>query len=271
MTRYLLPRLPAAQARTRLQQIEGHLAEGRRVRELVQLDPPEAVPNPTGGQAATRHELERWRDDVVSRVIVDTPLKREHGIQFGRALKEVVDPIPSDAAHDGVWSFMSLYVFPDLVLQRWPGTGDFIRGKITLPPDRWIGAQAGRDRNYVKLCWRRWSILEPVMATADPPLGEDEFGALLERTAVARNHRLIIAAARRVVAFRSDKTGRMQFTRDLMKRICYQTGARSLDLLTDAELAQLVDAIARDLEAAPMVPAARRPEPSPATASPPAL
>lgn len=78
------------------------------------------------------------------------------------------------------------------------------------------------------------------MDTASIPLGEDEFGALLERTSMARNHRLVRAAARQIVDF--DAYGsRMDFARELMKQLTYLAGPLHLDLLSDDELSRLVE------------------------------
>lgn len=247
MNSYLIPRLSPNQASARLEQIEKALGEGRKAHSLIDLDPHESVPNPTGGQPVTPEQLGRWRDKVRSLVDPAPRHKNEHGIQLGRALDDVFNPLPSDASHDGVWSFLSLYVFPDLVLERWPGESGSMLGGVSLPRDRWIGAQDGRDRNYIKLSWRRWKILGPVMEHAAPSIGEDEFGALLERTAVARNTGLVRAAAERIVAHQGAGLGRMEFSRALMKRICYQTGARCLDILTDIEIIALIEEQAVDV------------------------
>lgn len=240
MTHKLIPRFSAGQAAIRLEEIQNHLASGRPISELVQSAPTDAVPNPTGGEAASSYDLEAWRQGVteaLSGLQVGSKLDNDvHGIELGKALSSVVDPSASDAASDGVWSFLTLALFPDVVHARWPAN------PVTyeLSKDRWIGRQAGRDRNYLKLAWRRWHALGPVMEAAEIKLGEDEFGALLERSAVARNRWLIQAAAKRVIAF-DDEGARTEFARALMKRVTYQTGPRDLNVLTTEELAELVE------------------------------
>ena len=110
--------------------------------------------------------------------------------------------------------------------------------------DRWIGAQAGgRDRNYLKTCWRRWCLLEGMLEVGAQPLGEDELVALTERSALARNPVLIRAAARRVLAFR-DHGNRSRFARQFLKEITFQTGPLQLDLLTRDEIGALLDELA---------------------------
>lgn len=239
MTQKLIPRLTSQQAGRRLEELQDLLGQGRRPLELVLPQMTDAVPNPTGGEAASHEDLVRWRRQVVDQLrgwnTGSKSLNDRHGARLGRAISQVIDPIPSDAAHDGVWSFLSLNLFPDVVFARWPPES----GTTELSKDRWIGAQLARDRNYLKLSWRRWQVLGPVMESAAMPLGEDEFGALLERTSVARNVRLVRAAAREIVAF-STHNSRMDFAREFMKILTFQTGPLNLDVLDDSELAELI-------------------------------
>lgn len=243
MTYRLIPRYSSGQAATRLEEIQRHLAEGGHVKELVRTDLAGAVPNATGGEAATHTDLGVWRRGVMA-ILESVPTGSKlvndiHGIEVGRALGSVIDPSPSDAAADGVWSFLSLSMFPDVMNARWPADPT----THELSRDRWIGRQAGRDRNYLKLCWRRWQLLGPVMETAAARLGEDEFGALLERSAVARNIRLVRIAAQEVVAF-SDDGARTEFARALMKEVTYHTGPLNLDILSTDDLSDFVRACA---------------------------
>lgn len=235
----LIPRVTIQQAGERLEEIQGALAEKRRPMELVRLTGTPAVPNTTGGAAASYEDLARWRRQILDHVHgLGTGSKIQndlHGLRLGEALAAHIDPSPSDAAHDGTWAFLSLFVFPDIVHARWPE--DPFTGELSK--DRWVGAQLARDRNYLKLSWRRWQVLGPVMEKAETPLGEDEFGALLERTAVARNVRLIRMAAREIVGFR-EHGSRMDFAREFMKVLTYQTGPRNLDLLDDESLEEIV-------------------------------
>ena len=249
MNSLLIPRIEARAAEERLLEIQQHLITGGDPNSLVELDPREAIPNPTGGLCASPADIETWRLHVrtaVSPISTNDKVANDrHGLELGRALNRIVNPIPGDAGHDGVWSFLSLYVFPDIVNERWSLTitKDSER---RLSPDRWIGAQmtGARDRNYIKTSWLRYSILGDVMESAKVPLGEDEFGGLLERTAVSRNRRLVKVAAGAIVSY-SGPRSRMEFTRDLMKSLCYQTGARSLDLLNDEDLQVFVESAAR--------------------------
>lgn len=245
MSSLLMPRLSAGEAYELLTEHACALGRGVSPESLVRTDVL-GTPNPTGGSAATPADMERWRREILERVGgVDTGSREGRdrlGLLLGKAVHEVISPIPADVAHDGTWSYLSLVVFPDVVNRRWPG--ERVNGQVVLPPERWIGHQTtARDRNYLKLSWRRWVILGEVMSEAQPLLGEDEFGALLERTAVARNKRLVMTAARVVVERGPEYPGgRMDFARRIMKRIAARTGPLLLDICTDDELMDVVAA-----------------------------
>lgn len=245
MTPKLIPRLTTEQAGARFAEIQQRVSEGAQGYELVRVDMGAATLNPTGGEAPTSADLQAWRHDVMGRLQgTRTGTKKHndrHGAVLGQAISECIDPSPSDAAHDGVWSYLSLWLFPDVVLQRWG-----ITSGEELPVDRWVGAALGRDRNYLKLSWRRWQVLGDLMFEGTSPLGEDEFGALLERTSMARNTRLIRAAALQVLEF-SGTSSRMDFTRTFMKELTYLSGPLQLDALNDEELEELAQEVASEV------------------------
>ena len=243
MSHVLVPRLTAGAALIRLAEIEAALRRGEPASALVieRLGP--AIPNATGGRAANEGDLRMWRSGVIDALDGLVPGSSSdnarHSMRLGEAISVVVNPSPSDASHDGTWSFLGLMLFPDLLALRWPSTDP--SGGVAK--DRWIGSQAGRDRNYLKLAWRRWQILGAVMTELQDPFGEDIFGALLERSAVARNPRLIRAAARQTSSYRGS-LGRMEFTRALMQGITAMTGPLQVDILSDEEIERLVHGVA---------------------------
>lgn len=234
----LIPRLTIGQAQQRFGELEKLLAEGGLVETFVAVDLPIAAANPTGGQVATLMEIAGWREAVLQRMEGIPSTRGEaarFGAELGRAIEEIISPLRADAAHDGVWAFLTLAVLPDVALRRWGPSGEGDR----LPADRWIGRAAmggGRDRSYLKTVWRRWRVLGSLMLEM-PMLGEDELVQLFERTAIARNERLVRVCAQEVLAF--EGPGRMEFARELMKLVSYQTGVRLLDLLPDEELRAL--------------------------------
>lgn len=236
----LIPRLTSGQAAQRLAEIEEHLRKGRPDSQLVRAELGDAVPNATGGRAPTADDIDHWRGEVHVRVkdlpASSTTEQALYAKELGRAIEDVIAPSRSDVAHDGTWSYLSLMLYPDLIARRW-GLGP--DGKLSI--DRWIGAQLGRDRNYVKLGWRNWTTLGELMDEARPPLGEDEFLNLLERSSLARNTSLIRLATKKIIELDlGHGIARSTFTRELMKRISFQTGPLLLDALDERELADVV-------------------------------
>lgn len=238
--RFLMPRLGPAAADERFRELCSLMSRGVPERQLVRVGDP-LVFNPTGGRVRTKRELEESRARAMNEL---APMKVETTVdvaRFNAAVGETLDrvllPSRGDLAHDGVWSYLSLMLFPDLVVKGWVRGG----GEERMSRDRWIGAQGGgRDRNYLKTCWRRWQLLEGMLEKGVRPLGEDELVALTERSALARNPLLVRGAARRILAFQGGQN-RSQFAREFLKEITFQTGPLQLDLLTRDEISTLLD------------------------------
>lgn len=242
MSGTLIPRLGGAEAIQLFSDLEKQLGDGCPAAELVSTEELGVV-NPTGGPAPDARQIQQWRSDVMTRLrgidMHDPGGQPRFGLALGRAISDVIAPIKADAAHEGVWTYLALRVFPDVLYARWPG--DIVQGQVKLPPDRWLGASGYRDRNYLKVTWRRWMVMGDIMETADPLLGEDEFLQLFGRSALARNKRLIREAARAILEFGSDQSGsRSYFSRDLMKAICSRSGAVFLDVLDDDDTRDFV-------------------------------
>lgn len=238
----LIPRLDTGTAAELIRSIESKLREGNPPESVVQFWHSAAYPNPLGGEAANETDMRRWRNLVAAQMVglpTGTPESNaRHGMVLGRAIAEAINPLPSDAAHDGVWSFLSLVVFPDIVWARWPAGREH---GSELPRDRWIGRPMGRDRNYLKQSWRRWTLLGERLEGNGAPLLEDELVNLLERSALARNARLVQLAAEQVAAWPpAEQGGRMMHVRRLMRELRRQTGGYLLDVLEDEEMRQIV-------------------------------
>ena len=241
----LMPRLPDSVAQRRFEFVQAEMSVGREPSDLVEVGFEEAVPNATGGQPVTTDDLAKWRERALERLEGCSTQTRKDRDQYtlavGEAISETLPITSSDGAHAGVWSYLSLCVFPDVVARRWPATD----GKLS--PDRWVGSQVGRDRNYLMTAWRNWRIFGDLNRGSDQPLGEDERLNLLERTAVARNKRLVRAAAQQVLAHEASEGGRMEFTRALMSEVCRWTGSLALDVFSQEQLDSFVADIAHDI------------------------
>jgi hypothetical protein len=225
----LYPRLPRLVALSIAEKISIVASEDpRQLVELVAFEHPRASPIPTGGSVVQSNYIHSVRESVMEEVghFLDTGRIPNRSIsefdrRVGVILHEQLEITPADAAHEGAWSFLALLVFPDVSYARFPD----------LHQDRLVGTK----RNVLRRLWIRQDVLGDLTTTGDPPLGEDEFVGLLERTAMARNPRLVRALARRVIAYEGS-IARSEFARLLYKRAMHTTGPLLLDVLSDEQL-----------------------------------
>ncbi len=234
---YVYPRLDEASSLVTLegirQAVQKNRGQSEGLRQFIRIDDDRAVPIATGGIPIRASQLESLRASVMERIN-----EQSHGLtlianrtafdrELGRALHEHLDIVLSDAAHAEVWNYLSLDVFPDLVVARFP----------ELHRDRFLGSR----RNALRRVWERERILGDIQALAASPLGEDELVGLLERTAVARNRALVIALARRVLEYQGP--ARSSFARKLYFEASIATGPLLLDAMSDSEITEFVDRI----------------------------
>lgn len=263
----LVPRMDTGVALRRLHALEVAVRRGDDLTGMVAYEDGTSTPNATGGTVIQPDELREARRRILADLhrADSVNAKRDERSRrilrdawLGRSLNEHLPLITADAGHNEVWAFLSLMVFPDILVQRWPlssptggrtaakrAVGSQAEGGPTdwaLPRDRWIGAGAGRDRNHLRTQWRRWRLLGGLLLEGAPPLGEDEMVALSERSSMARNADLVRLCARAVLDFgllpdaeRLDRLGRTlsrsDFARLLGRAVVLHTGPRMLDIL----------------------------------------
>lgn len=233
----IYPRLPIGSAQELLAEIREASNQGVAiVAKLAATSHPKAAPVATGGREATADELLAIRATVLAEL---SPWMEKGRIpraeqpvfdsRLGKALHDALRIVPADAAHPGTWSFLTLVLLPDVAFTRFND----------LSEDRGLGTK--RARNVLSRAWVRWEALGELLNEGSPTLGEDELVGLLERTAVARNRQLVIQLGKAVIAY-DGQIARSEFARGLYKAVRYRTGPLMLDLLSKAELADLVDA-----------------------------
>lgn len=190
-----------------------------------------------GGTRVTPDRLERVRHEVLSALEPQLRLARtqasnrssraEMDAPLGEALRRTMGIVPSDAAHDGVWSFLSLVLLPEVTRARFPD------GHVS----RWLG----RPRNALRRTWWRQHVLGEEFRPPEGirPLGEDELVGLFERSTIGSDRRLVRALARRILAHRG--ADRSEFARRLSKRVLAEMAFTEIALLSDDELEELID------------------------------
>lgn len=228
----VFPRLSEPFGRARLQLLRDALPGP--LYDLVEFEHPSAAPVATGGVPITADELAGLRRRVSGQLeswMEEPFLSRSAATSFdrvlGRALHDEMEIVPSDAAHAGVWTFLTVMVFPDLLARRFSDMSE----------ERAFGGK----RNVLRRTWEREEVLGDLQSAADRPLVEDELVGLFERTALSRNRELVRALAQRVIAH--DGTQRTAFARELYKEATYLTGPLLLDGLAPDQLQELVDGI----------------------------
>jgi hypothetical protein len=238
MTQYGYPRLGDGDALIRLEGVKSLAAESpARLTDLVAFDHPGASPVATGAVIAGEEQLRNLRaavEEAVGAWLTGMPVPpgstAAFDITLGKALHAAGRFLPADAAHKETWNFVSAMVFPDVVWARFP----------ELHEDRFLG----KPRNALRRVWQREEVLGDLLdASVSNSLGEDELVGLLERTALARNRRLVRALARAVLDHKGG-SARSAFARDLYKRVTYLTGPFLLDVVGDVELERLVALVA---------------------------
>jgi len=113
--------------------------------------------------------------------------RREFDQQAGEILDgKAIDLIPSEAANQEVWNFLTLCVLPDVAKWRYPNT------KKEPDYERWLG----RERNVFRKLWWRQVVLGSELTSK---LGEDEAVGIMERPNLGGNAPLARAMARATI------------------------------------------------------------------------
>lgn len=228
------------------------------VERLRAISHPRAFAAPTGGSAATDRDLRDLRDAVDADIDQlaqsggrGDSVQREFDLVLGRSLHRHWRGSPAGASREGVWNFLTLVMFPQLLCRRF---GD-------LPEPRALGT----PRNVLRRVWMREHVLGDVIHNQQNPLREDEFVQIMERTALARTPSLARIIAVEVLN-RPAGPYREEFTRELAKDVVRSSGPVLLDSLDQAELTALVSTaasrVSESLRARPVSPAGSGTQPT---------
>jgi hypothetical protein len=192
-------------------------------------------------------------DRVVSSDLLDVQMRvrelaLEHGyptqqargrsLQFDQKLSillfELLNILPADAADEGVWSFFTLNVCPDVALWRFPNDARS-DGGIRENYERLVG----KPRNIFRRAWWRAYVLGPDVSSR---LLEDESVGIMERPSIGGEPRLARCVASTQLRFvdRGSIRSRQDLLRDAMKRIRRRMGHISIYTLDENQMPELV-------------------------------
>ena len=182
---HLYPRLPTGAA---LQLIRAY--ESLPLADLAarsSLEHPAATYNPVGGRRVSRDRLELLRSgmrEVAEMLRFPEPLGRRTG-EFDRVYTELLyrgmGIVPADAGHEGVWSFVSLVLTPELPVWRYPS-----RNEERL---------RGLPRNAFRRLWWRAHTLGHTSDSITYRLTEDQLVQIEERPTIGGDPRVARALA----------------------------------------------------------------------------
>jgi hypothetical protein len=226
---FVYPSLPPEAAGTRLLHVSAVTSAEQLRSEATRLDP-RATYYATGlrvpeARIATLAEKIRCLVDDLG-----FPKPRQAqaaATSFDHALPQIlVDEmqiVPANAAQEGVWSFLSLVVLPDVAVWRYPA-----RARERL---------LGLPRNVFRRLWWRGYILGTDSTAAPAVFGEDQLVAVMERPTIAGNRRLARALCSAVLgAEAAGPTSGMFLMREAAKRLIRLTPFLCPDALSDQEI-----------------------------------
>ena len=178
----------------------------------------------------------------------------EHKANWDRALgASLLKHLPisaSQASENGVWAYLSTFVFWDFASWRYSSA----RKSSTLTDNggdeevKSIERSLGGQRNVLRKCWIRAYVLGPDLGVgSELPLPEamkeDELVNLFERSTLGDNHELARAIARTIYKHHPKATRRMDFTRELTKSVLRKTVSTHFSYL-GSSMDDLLDEIA---------------------------
>jgi hypothetical protein len=245
-TRFVYPRLPRAAAREMVEERSEWPPD--KLRWASRTSHPMAAPV-RAGSMVPENLLIQVRDRVRTALDnadpkFDWPVPASRVAEFdrivGRELYDTMRIVPADAASEGVWSFLTLILMPEIGPWRFPGGGD----------KRYLGV----PRNVLRRTWWRAHALGSDLggsSSGSPYLGEDELVQIFERPTLSANPwvaRAIVSTIHR--SPEQISTARSVFVRDLTRRLLRMTPLLCLDALSSDDLeALLVDLASQSAQA----------------------
>ena len=233
---FIYPRLPWSAAQALIEEREDFPRSALEAASAVSH--PKAAPARIGSPISDAR-LGQLRDKVRSTLNgfdphFTWPVTRTRVSEFdrtlGACLYEHMNIVPSDAAAEGVWSFLTLVLLPEIGPWRFPGSG--------------AKRYRGVHRNVMRRTWWRAYVLGPDLgggSKESPYLGEDELVQIFERSSLAANP--LIARGIASAVHQNDRAlpiNRSDFVRDLTCRMLRLMPLISFDSLARHEFDQLV-------------------------------
>jgi hypothetical protein len=236
--KFVYPRLPWAAAERLIE--EHHGLSKERLEAASSTRHSAAEPAKVGTEIAPERLAvirDHLRDDLrnVAKPF-GWPIPRDRVAEFdrilGASLYRELDIVPSDAASEGVWSFLTLVLLPEVGPWRFPNASGNKRYR-------------GVPRNVLRRTWWRAHVLGPELGGSTDGssyFGEDELVQIFERANLAANPSVAKAIVRSVHRNSTQLPGaRSNFVRDLTRRLLRLMPLISFDALTQEDFDELLD------------------------------
>lgn len=215
---FLYPRLDTSTALGQLAQLK-RLAPTES--PTVAMQHPKMEFAATGGQRVDVNHLQALRHAVMQDLAsVPEGAVGQFDAVLGQSLAKHLEISRSEAAHEQPWTFLTLMVFPDVLLARFP--------------DLTEARALGRPRNVLRRVWTIEQLIGFQLPGTVKPLSQDEYLNILERSALARVPNLARLVALELV--RLEVPQRDFLTRHLLKRLTMDGGPLDLSLLSFGDL-----------------------------------
>lgn len=199
----------------------------------------------TGFPRVTREELMKLREkliwmmnpppDASEFVALNVELDEKQKIDFifGLWLSEISPEYPrADLGDPHVWDFITLILLPDYASRRFP---------VTAPQGRFRG---GDRRHVFQRIWHRHVVFgKDFMLQKAFRLGEDTFGAILERKVMRLRPHLALMVAEKILAFSNNPEASVRnYTRGLTRQLRLMSGLIDIDDDNRELLKEIVEA-----------------------------
>lgn len=232
------PRIPTQVAVGLLREYDGKSVT--ELRALSELDHLRSFYHPNYPFRPELAQLESIRSEVekiAERHGYPDEAKRGSSAEFDREVASylvgAMRILPSEAAVEEVWNFMTLVLLPHVALWRYPNKNkDFEYPRII-----------GKPRNVFRKLWWRAFVLGPALSEK---LGEDETVGIMERSSIGGNSplaRAIVLAHDRVQTRNPGKYPSSEFLREVNKRIRAINSVRGLTFLPEDSLQREIDSV----------------------------
>ncbi|NYD53882.1 hypothetical protein [Microbacterium pseudoresistens] len=234
----IYPRFSTDDARRAFTELENAVAMGQPPPSFTHgTHHPRAYFGVGGAGTVTVMELAALRNEMREQLSTVATGQRNYDRKFDLLAGESLalwfsDDLRGQAAHPGMWSYLTIAILPDLAVRRFP-----LDKHGRLSPDRFL---AGR-RNVFYRAYLRSVVLGPLLYDPEVELFEDDLVGLIDRN-LSSDHRLARFISEQIASTQKDLP-RRDIVRAGLKGVQFESRVTDLGSLADDELRELIDVL----------------------------